>query len=87
MGRTVGPSLAPSFEPLECCRNLVSLSLFYRYYFGRCLSELAQLAPFPYAQGRSTCYSDPRCYEDVYINSFFSAQLDSGKSLSKKFFP
>ena len=49
MGRTVGPSLAPSFEPLECCRNLVSLSLFYRYYFGRCLSELAQVAALPFS--------------------------------------
>ena len=33
--RTVGPSLAASPEPLSC------LSLFYRYYFGRCSSELA----------------------------------------------
>ena len=32
--RTVGPSLAHR-------RNVTSLSLFYRYYFGRCSSELA----------------------------------------------
>ena len=51
-------------------RNVVSLSLFYRYYFGRCSSELAQLVPFPYFRGRSTRYTDrlhcfsitiPRC--------------------------
>ena len=34
--RTVGPSLSVSLEPLAHRRNLASLSLFYRYYFGRC---------------------------------------------------
>ena len=78
--RTVGPSLAASLEPLAHCQNVASLSLFYRYYFGRCSSELAKLVPLPYSQGRSTRYSDrlhdfsvtiPRCYKDLYVNSFF----------------
>ena len=76
--RTVGPSLAASLEPLVHRRNVASLSLFYRYYFGRCSSELAQLVPLPYSRGRSTRYSDrlhlvtiPRCYKDVHVNSFF----------------
>ena len=78
--RTVGPSLAASVEPLDHCQNVTSLSLFYRYYFGRCSSALAQLVPLPFSRGRSTCYSDrlhdfsvtiPRCYKDVYVNSFF----------------
>ena len=78
--RSVGPSLAASLEPLGHRRNVASLSLFYRYYFGRCSSELAQLLPLPYSRGRSTRYSDrlhdfsvtiPRCYKDVYANSFF----------------
>ena len=56
--RTVGPSLAASLEPLAHRRNVASLSLFYRYYFGRCSSELAQLVPLPYSQGRSPRYSD-----------------------------
>ena len=56
------------------------LIINYRYYFGRCSSELAQLDPLPYSRGRSTCYSDrlhdfsvtiPRCYKHVYVNSFF----------------
>ena len=38
--RTVGPSLTASLEPLAHRRNVASLSLFYRYYFGRCSSEL-----------------------------------------------
>ena len=48
--------------------------------FGRCSSELAQLVPLPFSRGRSTRYSDrlhdfsvtiPKCYKDVYVNSFF----------------
>ena len=56
--RIVGPSLSASLEPLAHRRNLASLSLFYRYYFGRCSSELAQLVPLPFSRGRSTHYSD-----------------------------
>ena len=36
--RTFGPSLDASLEPLAHRRNVVRLSLFYRYYFGRCSS-------------------------------------------------
>ena len=85
--RTVGPSLAASVEPLAHCRNVASLSLFCRYYFGRCSSELAQLVPFPYSRGRSALYSD-RLHDfsviflDVTRMSMskvsFLAQLDSG---------
>ena len=39
--RTVGPLLAASLEPLAHHRDVASLSLFYRHYFGRCSSELA----------------------------------------------
>ena len=47
--RTVGPSRAASLEPLAHHQNVASLSLPYRYYFGRCSSELAQLVPLPYS--------------------------------------
>ena len=56
--RIVSPSLAASLEPLTHRRNVASLSLFYRYYFGTCPSELAQLVPLPFSRGRSTHYSD-----------------------------
>ena len=78
--RTVRTSLAACLESLVHRRNVASLNLFYTYYFGRCSSELAQLVPLPYSRGRSTHYSDrlhnfsvtvPRCYKDVYVNSFF----------------
>ena len=55
--RTIGPSPAASLEPLAHLRNVVSLSLFYRYYFGRCSFELAELVPLPYSQGRSTQFA------------------------------
>ena len=73
--RNIGRSLAASLEPLARCRNVASLSLFYRYYFGR-----TKLVRVPYSRGRSTPFSDrlhdfsvtiPRCYKDVYANSFF----------------
>ena len=80
--RVVGPSLATSLEPLAHRQNVASLSLFYKYYFGRCSSELAQLVPLPFSRGRSTPYPDrlhdfsvtiPRCYMDVYVTQGLSA--------------
>ena len=74
--RTVGPSLATSLETLAHHRNVASLSLFYRYCFGRSSSELAQLVLLPFSRGRSTTYSDRlhnfaitilRCYKDIYV--------------------
>ena len=93
---TVGPSLAASHEPLAHRRNVASLSLFYRYYFGRGSSELAQLVPLPYSRGRSTRYSDrlhdfsvtiSRCYKDVYVNSFFHRTARLWNSLPIECFP
>ena len=92
----VGPSLAASLEPLAHCQNMASLSLFYRYYFGRCSSELAELVPLPFSRGRSTRNSDrlhgfsvtmPRCYKGVYINSFFSCTAKLWNSLPIGCFP
>ena len=47
--RTFVPSLATSLEPLAHYQNVASISVFYRYYFGRCSSELAQLVPLPFS--------------------------------------
>ena len=56
------------------------VEIFYRYYFGRCSSELARLVLIPFSRGRSTRFSDrlhdfsvtiPRSYRDVYANNFF----------------
>ena len=43
--RTVGFSLTASLETLAHHRNVASLKVFYRNYFGRCSSELAQVVP------------------------------------------
>ena len=77
--RTVGPSFTASLKPLAHRWNVASLSLFYRYYFSRCASELSRLVPLPYSRRRSINYGRlhdfsvtiPRCYGDVYVNSFF----------------
>ena len=84
---TVDPSLVASLEPLADHQNVARLNLFYRYYFGRCSSELDQLVPVPFSQGTSARYSDslhdfsvtiPRCYKDVYSTVSFLAWLNSG---------
>ena len=94
--RTVGPSFAASLEPLAHRRNVASLSLFYRYYFGTCSSELAQLVPLPFSHGKSTHYSNrlhnfsvtiPRCYRDVYVNNFFPHTAKLWNSLPLEYFP
>ena len=94
--RTVGPSLDASLEPLAHFQNVASLRLFYRYYFGRCSSELAQLVSLPYSRERSTRYSDrlhdfsvtiPRCYKHVYVNSFFLRTARLWNSLPIECYP
>ena len=54
--RTFGPSLAASLEFLLLRRDVASWSLFYRYDFGRCLFELAELVLLPHFRERCTCY-------------------------------
>ena len=94
--RTVGPLLAASIEPLAHRWNVASLSLFYRYDFGRCSPVLTQLVPLPYSRGRSIRYSERlhdfsvtiiRCYKDVYVNSFFSRTARLWNSLPIECFP
>ena len=51
---TIGPSLAAFLEPFAYFRNLASLNLFCRHYFGRFSCELAELVPNPHSCGRST---------------------------------
>ena len=89
--RTVGPSLAASIEPLAHRRNVASLSLFYRYYFGICSSELVQLVPLPYSPLPSVLHdfsvTIPRCYKGVYVNSFFPRTARIWNSLPIECFP
>ena len=85
--RTVGPSLAASLGPLAHCQNVARFRLFYRYYFGRCSSELAQLVPLFFLEGSLLvilidCLIFLSPFLDVTRMSMltvsFLAQLDSG---------
>ena len=93
---TIHPSLAVSLEPLANNRNVASLSLFYRYHFGQCSSELTQQVPPPYSRGGSTRFSDrlnsfsvtiPICYKDVSGNSFLPRKARLWNSLAIECFP
>ena len=94
--RTVGLSVAVSLEPVAHRGNVANLSLFCRYYFGRCSSELAQLVPLPFSRDRSTRYFDrlidfsvtiSRFYRDVYVNSFFPRTARLWNSLPLEYVP
>ena len=94
--RVVGPDLSASLQSLAHRRNVASLSLFYRYYFGRCSDELAELVPLPHARNRATRYSNrlhdfvvtvPRYSKEVYANSFFPRTAKLWNSLSAECFP
>ena len=45
MGGLVGDELFVSLQSLSHCRNVASLSLFYRYFQGECSEELIALVP------------------------------------------
>ena len=87
---TVGPSLSTSLEPFAHCQNVASLSLFYRCYFGRRSSELAQLVPLPFLLGGlvvilidymiflSPFLDVTRISMSTAMSISFLAQLDSG---------
>ena len=94
--RTVGPTFAASLEALGPRKNVAGLRLFYRYCYGRFSSELTEQVPILCSRGRSARYSEslhefsvtiPRCYKDVYINSFFPRTARLWNSLPAECFP
>ena len=70
MCRIVGSSLAASasLEPLAHRRNVASLSLFYRYYFGRCSLELAELIPLPFSRGLLVILIDCLTFMSLFLD-------------------
>ena len=67
-----------------------------RYNIGRCLCELFELVPLPHSRGRVTCYPNwfhdslviiPKCYNGVYVNSFFPDTARLWNYLSTESFP
>ena len=53
----VGHDLVSSLEPLSLRRSVASLSLFYRYYNGRCSKGLSLVVPPNRTFGRTTRFS------------------------------
>ena len=85
--RTVWPSLAASLEPLAHCQNVASFSLFYRYYFGRCSSELVQLFHFFTLVGGLLVILIEEIGWFFYVNSFFPRTVTLWNSLCIECFP
>ena len=56
--RSIVSTFAVSLGLLVHYRNGISLSFIYRYYLGRCSSELAKLVPYLYSHWRSTRYTN-----------------------------
>ena len=80
--RTVCLSLAAFVEPLVHRGNVASLSIFYRYYFCRCssgstsfFSRKIYLLSCWYTARFFWHFLVPRCYNDIYVNSFFPCTL------------
>ena len=59
----IGQPLANELLPLSVRRDVASLSLFYRYYFGKCSSALSESVPKPKVFSRGTRRANPlTCY-------------------------
>ncbi|XP_065645759.1 uncharacterized protein LOC136076213 [Hydra vulgaris] len=76
----VRPALTANLQPLSHCRNVASLSLFYKYYNGYCSNELASLVPSTKFHFRVTRHlikshpftaTVPKCSKSSYSSSFF----------------
>ena len=80
--RLIGdPSLTSTLDPLSLHRKVVSLSPFYRYYFGRCSDELAACIPPPMARPRSTLQAS---FAHKYCVELYNARINR---FSDGFFP
>ena len=93
-GAQRSPELALRSTDFHTPENLIFPAL--SYYFGRCLSELVQLVLRPYSLGESNLYCNglynffitiPRCYKNVYVNSFFPCIARHWNSLPVAYFP
>ena len=71
----VGPVLAEELQPLSVRRDVASLSLFYRYYFGQCSSMLSECVPGRKEFSRST--------RAASLSSNYSVQLERSRTVSR----
>ena len=95
MCRTVGPSLAVFREPLAHHLNVASLSLLYRYYFGRWDVHLSRLNWFHFLifkGGQLVFLIDCMIFlspflDVIYVNSLFPHTATLWNSLPIECFP
>ena len=92
----IGPTLASELLPLSHRRDVASLALFYKYFSGRCSSELSSLVPPTKVFNRSTRLSRsshpftvdlPHCVKRFYSRSFFPRTASIWNSLPLSCFP
>ena len=92
----IGPELSLNLCSLSHRRNVASLSLFYRYFHGRCSGELRELVPPLKTFLRATRHSSqahrfsvkiPFCYKNLYSSSFFPRTATLWNSLPSHCFP
>ena len=92
----IGPRLASKLQTLHHRRNVASLCLFYRYYNGRCSSELFDLVPHKKVFNRDTRFASnshphnvevPSCHKKFYVTSFFPRTSVMWNSLPISCFP
>ena len=63
----VGYDLFSTLQSLSHWRNVANLSLFYRYYFGKCAKELHDLVPKRQEFARNTRYDDSSCKHPEFL--------------------
>ena len=93
--RTFGPSFAASLESLAHHQNAASLRLLYRYLLDVHLNWLNWFHFLILEGGLLVILMDcmifvvtiPRCYKDIYVNSFFPRIARPRNSLPIEYFP
>ena len=71
----VGQVLGEQLQPLSVRRDVASLSLFYRYYFGRCSPSLSDCVPQPKSYSRST--------RAASSSSMFQVECERSRTVSR----
>jgi len=96
VANAIGENLASKLDPLSHRRKVASLSLFYRYFHGRCSKELADLVPATRVFPRDTRLAVnshpytvmvPTTHTETYARTFFPSTAKLWNSLPASCFP
>ena len=92
----VGSGVPSDLQALSHRWDIASISLFYKYYYGKCSSELVNLVPPKRVTVRSTCFSEqmhrrtinsPLCSTKFYQSSIFPCTAALWNSLTNECYP